>query len=275
MTLFAVAGCGRNPLAVRPPVSPAVPAVVKPPAKPMWQARKVLADAVAVPGGRRHTVKRGETGIAIARAYGVDWAAVVAANKLKPPYVLEVGDGLLLPSKQVAAAMTVEQRAAAFRIDIDDLITGSAPAASAAAFIPSAKPPLSLELAAVPRFVWPVEGRIVSGFGAKPSGRFNDGVNIRAAAGAAVRAAADGTVAYAGDAVAGFGNLLLIRHPGGWVTAYAHNEALLVGQGAKVGRGEPVARAGRTGNVEEVQLHFEVRRGRTPLDPVKLLPPKG
>ena len=128
---LALAACTtpKSPPAVTPAPKPA-PAAPAP--KPAWKPAKVVPDAVAVPGGRLHTVKRGETGIAIAQAYGVPWSKVVAANKLKPPYALEVGQKLMLPSTKAAAAatanMTVEQRAAAFSVNIDDLITGSAPA---------------------------------------------------------------------------------------------------------------------------------------------------
>jgi murein DD-endopeptidase MepM/ murein hydrolase activator NlpD len=122
-----------------------------------------------------------------------------------------------------------------------------------------------------PRFRWPLPGRILSGFGPKPGGRFNDGVNLKASAGEAVRAAGDGVVAYAGDAIAGFGNLLLIKHAGGWVSAYGHNEALLVARGARVKAGEVIARAGQTGAVSEPQLHFELRQGRSPVDPARLI----
>ncbi|KPF71264.1 hypothetical protein IP88_10900, partial [alpha proteobacterium AAP81b] len=104
------------------------PAATRPPPKPAWQARKVVADAVTVPGGRRHIVKPGETGIAIARAYGVPWDRIVAANNLAPPVVLRAGQTLLLPSAAAVAAQSVEDRARAFRVDIDDLITGSEPA---------------------------------------------------------------------------------------------------------------------------------------------------
>jgi murein DD-endopeptidase MepM/ murein hydrolase activator NlpD len=86
-----------------------------------------------------------------------------------------------------------------------------------------------------------------------------------------VRAAGDGIVAYAGDAIPGFGNLLLIKHAGGWVTAYGHNDALLVARGKRIARGDVIARAGATGSVVEPQLHFELRKGRTPVDPVKVI----
>lgn len=264
----------------RAPPAAAKPVAAKPAQKPkpMWTARKVVPDAVAVPGGRLHTVKPGETGIAIARAYGVEWSKVAAANGLKPPYVLEVGDKLLLPSATAVAQMSVEERARAFTIQIDDLITGGEPAAPvvrAPAKPPAAKTPkpapLVLPTGTAPQFGWPVDGRILSGFGAKPGGRFNDGVNLKASAGAPVRAAGDGVVAYAGDAIPGFGNLLLLKHAGGWVTAYGHNEALLVARGKRVARGEVIARAGATGSVAEPQVHFEMRRGRTPVDPVKVI----
>lgn len=249
----------------------------------------VAGQVLKVPAGRIHTVAAGETGIAIARAYGVAWREVAAANRLVPPYTLEIGDKILLPVKQAVAAMSVEERARAFRIDIEDLITGAEPAVTAKvkpparsrstppapiarADTPSDPRPLPLPTGGSPVFAWPVEGRVLSAFGAKPGGRYNDGVNLKASAGSAVRAAADGVVAYAGDAVAGFGNLILIKHADGWVTAYGHNEALLVARGARVRRGNVIARAGATGAVDEPQVHFELRRGRVAVDPVKLLP---
>jgi len=236
--------------------------------KPAWVARKVVPDAVSVTGGRLHTVKPGETGIAIARAYGVRWSDVVAANKLVPPYLLQVGDKLLLPLKQSVPNSDIETRAQRFSLDIDDIVTGGAPAESRT---PAARAPMPDLAANAPPFRWPVEGRVLSSFGPKPGGRYNDGVNLKAAAGTPVRASADGVVAYAGDDIPGFGNLILIRHSGGWVTAYGHNEALLVGRGTAVKAGEVIARAGATGQVTEPQLHFEIRRGRTALDPQTLV----
>lgn len=263
-----VAGCAgprpAPPVTAAPATRAAAPAAA---VRPAWVARKVVPDAVDTPAGRLHTVKPGETGIAIARAYGVKWSEVAAANRLAPPFVLEIGQRLLLPTRRVVAAMSLEDRAAAFKLDIDDLITGGEPAAAVG-------PPRSAPAALPPRFLWPLEGRILSAFGAKPGGRFNDGVNIAAVPGEPVRAAAAGTVAYAGEALAGFGKLLLIRHEGGWVTAYAHNDALLVSRGQVVRQGETVARAGRTGAVDAPQLHFELRRGRVPVDPAKTLPPR-
>lgn len=262
-----------------PPPSATRPAI--PPKKPAWKARKVVPDAVVVPGGRLHTVKQGETGIAIARAYGVEWRKLAEANHLSPPYLLEVGDKLLLPSATEVATLSVEARARAFDLNIDDIITGGDPAKPQKAPATARKPaaatpavadgPLPMPSGNAPQFVWPVTGRILSSFGAKPGGRFNDGVNLKASAGAPVRAAADGVVAYAGDGIPGFGNLVLIKHADGYVTAYGHNQALLVVRGKHVKRGEVIARAGATGAVTEPQVHFELRRDRVPIDPSRVI----
>ena len=118
-------------------------------------------------------------------------------------------------------------------------------------------------------FIWPVKGNLVSRFGKKGDGLRNDGVNILADRGTAVHAARSGIVAYAGNELRGFGNLLLIKHAHGWVTAYAHNETLLVRRGQKVKRGQVVAKVGDSGNVGRPQLHFEIRRGNKAVDPIR------
>ncbi|MFO0997475.1 MAG: M23 family metallopeptidase [Alphaproteobacteria bacterium] len=117
-------------------------------------------------------------------------------------------------------------------------------------------------------FQWPVRGRVISDYGSKGHGLRNDGINIAAPRGTPVLAADNGVVAYTGNELKGFGNLILIRHANGWVTAYAHNDALLVSKGANVKRGQPIARVGATGNVREPQLHFEMRRARVAVDPL-------
>lgn len=149
----------------------------------------------------------------------------------------------------------------------------AATTAAAAATVPARPGAASSEAppAGEMRFVWPVAGDVISEFGSKPGGQHNDGINIQAAQGTSVRAAEAGVVAYAGNEIRGFGNLVLIRHAGGWMTAYAHNATLLVKQGDKVVRGQQIARVGHTGNVTVPQLHFEMRKGRTPVDPLKYL----
>jgi murein DD-endopeptidase MepM/ murein hydrolase activator NlpD len=120
-------------------------------------------------------------------------------------------------------------------------------------------------------FIWPVDGKVISKFGPAKDNLRNDGVNIAAPAGAPVKASADGVVAYAGNELRGFGNMILLRHADGWVTAYAHNSSLLVKKGDKVRRGETIARVGSTGNVETPQLHFELRQGTKAVDPLRVL----
>ena len=121
------------------------------------------------------------------------------------------------------------------------------------------------------RFLWPVHGKIVSGYGPKEGGLFNDGINIAVKEGTPVVAADDGVVVYAGNEIRGFGNLVLIKHANGWMTAYAHNAEFLVRRGEEVRRGQAIAKAGASGTVSSPQLHFEIRRGSHAVDPMKYL----
>jgi murein DD-endopeptidase MepM/ murein hydrolase activator NlpD len=118
-----------------------------------------------------------------------------------------------------------------------------------------------------PEFRWPARGRIIQGF--KAGG--NDGINISVPAGTSVRAAENGVVVYAGDGLKGYGNLILIKHPNGFVTAYGNNAELEVKRGETVKRGQVIAKSGDTGNVNSPQLHFELRKGSTPVDPTNYL----
>lgn len=119
-----------------------------------------------------------------------------------------------------------------------------------------------------PSFRWPVRGRVISGYGSKTNGSTNDGINLAVPEGTEVKASDDGVVAYSGSELKGFGNLVLIRHSNGWVTAYAHNSALEVKRGDTVRRGQVIAKSGSTGNVTSPQLHFEVRKGASAVDPM-------
>ena len=122
------------------------------------------------------------------------------------------------------------------------------------------------------KFIWPVKGTVVSNFGVVGKGRRNDGINIKAATGTNVKAADKGVVAYAGNELKGFGNLVLIKHSDGYITAYAHNQRLYVKKGQKVLRGEKIATVGSTGSVNSPQLHFEVRAGKKAVNPRTYLP---
>ncbi|MDR6953728.1 murein DD-endopeptidase MepM/ murein hydrolase activator NlpD [Ancylobacter sp. 3268] len=121
------------------------------------------------------------------------------------------------------------------------------------------------------QFRWPVRGRIISGYGPKPGGQTNEGINVSVPEGTSVKAAEDGVVAYAGSELKGYGNLVLIKHSDGWVTAYAHNSALDVKKGDTVKRGQVIAKAGQTGNVNSPQVHFEIRKGSQAVDPSQYL----
>jgi murein DD-endopeptidase MepM/ murein hydrolase activator NlpD len=125
------------------------------------------------------------------------------------------------------------------------------------------------------KFLWPVSGKIVSPFGPKEGGLHNDGINVAAPLGTPVRAAENGVVVYAGNELRGFGNLLLVRHADGWVSAYAHCDALLVKRGDQVKRGQVIARVGQTGSVGAPQLHFELRKSGQAVDPLNELGPQG
>ena len=125
--------------------------------------------------------------------------------------------------------------------------------------------------AAMPSFRWPVNGRVITAFGPKPSGQQNDGINLAVPEGTPVKSAEDGVVAYSGSELKGYGNLILVRHSNGFVSAYAHNSELLVKRGDNIQRGQIIARAGQTGNVTSPQLHFEIRKGSTPVDPATYL----
>ncbi|MBO9708951.1 MAG: LysM peptidoglycan-binding domain-containing protein [Caulobacter sp.] len=141
--------------------------------------------------------------------------------------------------------------------------------------IESSAPPTEAEITAAGRgrFVWPVRGETISDFGPKGTGQRNDGLNIRAAAGSPVRAAAAGEVVYSGNQVPGFGNLVLVKHADGWVTAYAHLSSTEVKMRQQVAQGDVLGAVGQTGGVTEPQLHFEVRYAPTPKDKARPVDP--
>lgn len=236
-----------------------------------------------ITGGRYHSVNSGETGIAIARAYGAPWREVVQLNGLEEPFILRVGQKLLLPAAAPVdpSNMTMEQRATAFNLDIDDIVTGSQPALAdgAAATQPSdwRKTVAPNKAIATPtgfsgRFKWPVDGRLLSSFGSKGGGKVNDGLNIAVPNGTPIRASADGIIAYSGDEIGVFGGLILINHGSGWVTAYGHASKLNMARGQKVKMGDVIGLAGESGYVQEPQLHFEIRKNRKPVNPISQLP---
>lgn len=241
---------------------------------------------LSIPGGRYHLVRPGESGIAIARAYGVPWSRVVEANGLVDPFILRAGQRVLIPDLTPATpgSSTAAQRAAAFRLDIDDILTGgepalavnktpARPATTAARVLPATAAVVAPPARLTGGFAWPVDGRIVSRFGPGASGERQNGVNIAAALGTPVRAAADGVVAYAGSGIQSLGGLIIVRHGGGWTSVYGYAARLLVQRGQAVKKGQTLAVSGQTGNADRPAVHFELRKSRTPVDPQRELPP--
>ncbi len=239
-----------------------------------------------LPRSRVHVVGAGDTVYGIARRYDVGMRNLIRANDIRPPFRIVVGQRLRLPASpglaaSITRAKTPRPTAMARPSFAAKDGARSAPSGSVTSrAAPPAKPGRRLRVSPPPidpppreagAFLWPVEGKLVSAFGPKGGGLHNDGINIAAPRNTEVRAAANGVVAYAGNELRGYGNLLLIRHRGGWITAYAHNDRLLVGRGDVVKRGQGIARVGDSGRVTTPQLHFEIRRGSRAVDPAGLL----
>jgi murein DD-endopeptidase MepM/ murein hydrolase activator NlpD len=238
---------------------------------------------LSIPAGRYHLVRPGESGIAIARAYGVPWPRIVTANVLAEPYVLRAGQRVVIPGEPATRDTRAADRAAAFTLDVDSILTGGEPALASnqVPSQPSSTParvlPSSAVVTAPARlagggFAWPVEGRVIRRFGPGGSGERNDGIKIAAKVSTPILASADGVVAYSGDGVAALGGLVMIKHGGGWTSIYGHASRLLVQRGQSVKRGQPIALSGETGFADRPQVHFELRRGRTAVNPQAQLP---
>ena len=230
-----------------------------------------------IPGGRYHEVAAGQTGIAIARAYGVPWSAIIAENALTEPYVLRVGQRLRLPAGAPQQPLSLEEQAQAFTLDIDAIMTG---AQTAEASPPPAAPVRTIAAPVAPaqpvagyRFQWPVSGRVLARYGPAGAGRVNNGIRIGAALGTPVRAARAGRVVYAGSDIGLLGGLILIEHDEGWHSAYGHLDRVAVREGDRVSAGQIIATVGQSGQVPSPQLHFELRRNRATVDPLRQLPP--
>ncbi len=237
---------------------------------------------LSVPGGRYHHVRLGQSGIAIARAYGVRWADIVAANKLTEPYMLRSGRRILIPGG--TPPQSLAERAAAFKIDLGDIATGGGePAIAEGARAPRAasvgrKPlPASVPIATPGpfngTFLWPVStGNVVKRFGPGASGERNDGIKIAVPLGTPIKAVANGVVIYTATNVAGLGGLVMVKHGDGWTSVYGHASRILVQRGQAVKRGQSLALSGNTGFADRPELHFELRKGRVPVDPLSELP---
>ena len=203
-----------------------------------------------------YTVKRGDTLASIARKYGTNYKTLAQKNNIKPPYELKIGQKIAVSGTQ----STPQAKQA----------TGKAQAKTASKSTSYSTPNVSVKRNT--KFIWPVSGKVISSFGTVGKGLKNDGINISAPLGATVKAGDKGTVAYAGNGLKGFGNLILIKHTDGYITAYAHADKILVRKGQTVTRGEKIATVGKTGGVSKPQLHFEVRAGKKAVNPRNYLP---
>jgi murein DD-endopeptidase MepM/ murein hydrolase activator NlpD len=239
--------------------------------------------AAASPAGASgvHVVTAGDTLSRISRLYHKPVGEIAKANNIQAGATLNVGDRLVIPGAPAQAAKpgapAPTAPAAQAKPAASAAAKDSQPVQSASVVTPApdtldkdaAK--LAEGTGALPKFRWPANGRIIAGYGPTTNGQQNDGINIALPENTPVKAAEDGVVAYAGNELKGYGNLVLVRHPNGYVTAYAHAKELLVKRGDQVKRGQVIARSGQTGNVNAPQLHFEIRKGASPLDPTRFL----
>ena len=221
-----------------------------------------------------HVVAPGETLNSIARLYGKPVMVIARANSISPDTRLRVGDRIAIPEMgERPAPLPPRADAPAPAPSVATIESPhSARLATPSAPVAADNPIKATEAASsMPSFRWPVRGRIIAAFGPKPNGLQNDGINLAVPVGTPIKAAEDGVVAYAGNELKGYGNLVLVRHANGFVTAYANASEILVQRGETVKRGQVIAKSGETGSVTSPQLHFEIRKGATPVDPAQYL----
>jgi murein DD-endopeptidase MepM/ murein hydrolase activator NlpD len=262
------------------------------------QAAAVAAPALATPASNPvaavaaapsvHVVNHGDTLLSVARRNHVSVAELAKANNIDPSTKLKLGTKLTVPGARTAAAVVPASQPVAAAQPAAAL---AAPATKMAAVTsgpqqtarlaqattkvdePSTEAPVKAAEAtgALPTFRWPVRGKVITSYGAKTNGKANDGINLAVPEGTPIKAAEDGVVAYSGNELKGYGNLVLVRHANGYVTAYAHASELLVKRGDTIKRGQIIAKSGQSGEVGSPQLHFEIRKGSSPVDPLQFL----
>ena len=226
-----------------------------------------VGQKLRIPKPQTHTVKKGETLYSISRRYDMSVSALSRMNALKEPYTIHVGQvlkvnnassGSVSASKKTSAVKKTASTQKSTHAKISSVSTKKT------VYVPKSQ--------AKKRFMWPVKGKVISSFGTTTKNKQNDGINISAPKGTSVKAADAGTVGYAGNQLKGYGNLILIRHSNGWMTAYAHNDKITVKKGQKVKIGQTIATVGKTGNVTTPQLHFEIRYKTKVVNPRTYLP---
>jgi len=240
-----------------------------------------------------HIVNRGDTLMSIARRNSVPVGELARANNLDQTAKLSLGMKLTVPGSKSVAAVPPAQPAIVVAAPAQPVAPVAAPGtkmasaggppqaarlASATTNVVEEKPVVeqasvkpSEATGALPTFRWPVRGKVITTYGSKTNGKSNDGINLAVPEGTPVKAAEDGVVAYSGNELKGYGNLVLVRHSNGYVTAYAHASELLVKRGDTIKRGQIIAKSGQSGEVGSPQLHFEIRKGSSPVDPLQFL----
>ncbi len=260
-------------------------------APPPVAAPKPVATVVTTPGST-HIVNRGDTLASVARANRVSVAELARANNMPANASPKLGSRLTVPATRSVAAATPTLAPAA--APLAPVAVAAAPVATrvaaaapepvqkvrmattttppdVAAAVPESPVKAADATGALPTFRWPVRGRVITSYGAKTNGKSNDGINVAVPEGTPVKAAEDGVVAYSGNELKGYGNLILVRHSNGYVTAYAHASELMVKRGETIKRGQVIAKSGQSGEVGSPQLHFEIRKGSSPVDPLSFL----
>src|SRR5258706_2759533 len=269
---------GQQLIIPRPTAAAAAPALAAP-------ASKAVAATTAAPSV--HVVNRGDTLLSLAHRNHVPVAELAKANSLDPQAKLKLGMKLTVPGAKTAAVAPVAQPAAGIQpatalappadkipaANVDPQQKVRLAQATTTPAEGSAETPVKASEAtgALPTFRWPVRGKVITSYGAKTNGKANDGINLAGPEGTPVKAAEDGVVAYSGNELKGYGNLVLVRHSNGYVTAYAHASELLVKRGETIKRGQIIAKSGQSGEVGSPQLHFEIRKGSSPVDPLQFL----
>ena len=218
---------------------------------------------INIPKPRTHRVVSGETLDTISSRYLVRKDDVIRLNGLVSPYTLRPGMQIAIPRRMDYSLLDdATGSAAQSAVSIP-----SAPAAGQTAITPSAPGRVVRYSPQAGDFTWPLDGEIIQSFGSTARGVRNDGVNISASEGSIVRASRGGEVAFVGSGLKAFGNLILIKHEGGWITAYAHLGNVSVSEGQRLDQGAVIGSVGATGRVDAPQLHFEIRQARNPVNP--------
>ena len=217
-----------------------------------------------------HVVRPGETLYSIAWRYGWDFRSLARANSIGAPYTIYPGqkirlDGAVRARAPSTASSTTQRSSSSTASSSSSSTASTSPSSTSTTGATSSSASASGPVA----WQWPATGKVLSSFSRNTVGR--QGILIAGETGDPVRAAADGTVVYRGDGLTGYGNLLIVKHSELWLSAYAHNERMLVKEGARVKAGEKIATMGATGTFR-TQLHFEIRKSGTPVNPVALLP---